>query len=539
MRLKNSFLCLLIVVVMALVLGKTTVQAETVDQRPVMLVYDSKNIANHGDLNLDRCQRLLASLGLPVETIPLSHYQANTLKDGQYQGVITMVNWGQSRNRNQAFERDRTAFKGIKLHIGPGLQADERQGLGGTFKTLVHQQLSGHQGRAVQPLSTNQLLLVNVKHAANALSVGWLTSQNHPGTTYSFGVKVANNGFLPELSSDGLAITLAGQLITKLFKVPTRLQSPLLTITGITPYTKSRDLSRLIKQLSSRGTPFALSITSVDRNTDLKAFHRYTEVLRLAEKAGGLIFLRPPIETGTQRLNEKKLRSVFQTELTSLGADRVIPAGISAPGYWNRSERRQKAVLSRASHVILLPDQSQRLEELPVEPEPAVTNSHRFKAGLIGIPLASLDTVAYRSKIKFVQPTALLVKMPESRTKVDQLVQHLQDSKLQWFDPVRNHLKTTVKVGSVLYGYHSGQYFLNHEPITDLDASRKASSRNDDRITQTSWLNRVIQWQSRMLLWLLSFLGLILAILLLIGWRVYQRKFMRSDVKKGGINHFK
>lgn len=519
--------------------GKAMIQAEAADQRPVMLVYDSKNVANHGDLNLDRCQRLLTSLGLPVKTVQLSHYQANALQAGRYQGVITMVNWGQSQNHNKAFEHDRSAFKGSKLHIGPGLQTDERQSLGGTFKTLIHQQLNLHQGRAVQPLSTSKLLLVNDKRAANALSVGWLTSQSQPERTYSYGVKVANSGFLPEFGADGLAVTLAGQLIAKLFKVPASPQLPLLTITGITPYTKGRDLARLIQQLSSRGYPFALSITSVDRNTDLKAFHQYTKVLRLAEKVGGLIFLRPPVETGTQRLNEKELRSVFQAELTNLGADQVIPAGISAPGYWNRSARRQKAVLSLASHVILLPDQPQRLEELPVEPEPAVTDSRQFETGLIGIPLTSLETAAYRTKIKFVQPTAVLAKMPESRTKVDQLIQRIQDSKLQWFDPVRDHLKTVLKTGSATYSYHSGQYFLNREPITDLDASRAEGSRNKARVTHTSWMNRVIQWQSQMLLWLLGVLGVILAGLWVIGWQIYRRQFIRTDVKRGGDHHFK
>lgn len=526
----GGFLILLILVVG---LGKLAIHAEAAGSRSVMLVYDSKNIAHHGDLELDRCQRLLTSLGLPVKTVQLDQYQAASLQNGRYRGVITMINWEQSKNRNRAFEHDRRVFDGPKLHIGPRLQADERQELGGKFKTLVHQQLKSHQGRVSQPLSANQPILVRDQQSDSTSSVGWLSSQNHPIKKYSYGVKNGNTGFLPELGSDGLSIALAGQLIAKLFKVTVHNQLPLLTITGITPYTKLEDLSRLVNQLATQGFPFALSIVSVERNTDLKAFHRYTKVLRKAEEAGGVIFLRPSTETGTQRLNEAELRSVFQTELASLSADRVLPVGISAPGYWNRSNRRQRAVLNSASHVLLLPDQPQRLEEIPVEPEPVITNENRFKTGIIGVPLKAIETVSRQNEPKFVQPTALLVPMPANRDGIDRLIQQLHGSNIRWLDPVKNHLKTSIKAGSVLFDYRSGQYFFNREPVTDLDADVETLSNSDSQAEPTTWMNRVIQWQSRALLWLFAGIGLILAGLLVLGWRIYRSKFIHScDIKE-------
>ncbi|MCH5462011.1 hypothetical protein HC026_08340 [Lactobacillus sp. LC28-10] len=524
----------LLIILLLLGVKQSTIQAEAADQRPVMLVYDSKNIAEHGDLDLDCCQRLLTSLGLPVKTVQLSQYHAHLLETSHCQGVITMVNWAQVNSRNQAFERDRARFTGVKLHIGSGLQTDERKSLGGHFKTLVHQQLKVHQGQANQLLSTNKTLLVNDKRAGNAMSVGWLTNQNMPAESYSYGVKVGNAGFLPEIGTDGVSINLAGQLIAKLFKLDRQPQLPLLTITGVTPYTKMNHLKHLIDCLSSQGYPFALSIVSVESNTDLAAFHRYTKILRYAEKSGGVIFLSPSTETGTQRLNEAQLRSVFQTELASLGADRVLPIGVSAPGYWNRSQRRQAAVLSPASHVLLRPDTHLKLEEKPVEAEPVVTNSQVFPTSIVGIPFDAFETATYQNKIQFFQSTALLVKMPADTTEINRLMQRLQGSKLRWFDPVRDQLETSLKIGTVSYEYQAGQYLVNHQVVFDLDADIENFATDAKPAESDSWMNRVIQWQSHALLWLFAGIGLVLTGLLVLGWRIYRRKFIRNSGQKKG-----
>jgi len=532
MKRKSYFGWLLLAVLLAIGIEHTAIQAEAADDQPVLLVYDSQNVAEHGDLNLDRCQRLLTSLGLRVRTIQLSQYHQQMLKTSQYQGVITMVNWAQSGIKNQDFERDRARFNGIKLHIGPSLQTDERQALGGTFKTLTHQQLDLHQGRTRQPLSENKTLLVNEQPADNALSIGQLTSQTQPSTAYSYGVVRKQMGFLPELGKDGLSLVLAGQLLTQLFRLPSRTHRPMLTITGITPYTRLDHLQQLIDQLASRGLPFALSIVSVAQNTDLKAFHRYTKVLRSAEEAGGIIFWSPATETGTQRLNETDLRSVFQIELASLGADRVIPVGVSAAGYWNRAARRQRAVLNQATHVLMLPDQPQKLEQPPAEPESAVTNSQQFDTGIVGIPFQAFETATSRGKIKFAQPTALLVAMPAGQREITDLMQQLQGSDFKWFDPVQAQLKATLKTGATSYGYHSGKYLFNGEPITDLDVGVAEFSDTHQPTAKTSWINQIIQWQSQALLWLFAGIGLLLAGLLIIGWRIYRGKFISSRLNK-------
>lgn len=532
MKCKSYFGWFLITVLLVIGIERTAIRAEAADNQPVLLVYDSKNVAEHGDLSLDRCQRLLTSFGLRARTVQLSQYHQHMLKTGRYQGVITMVNWAQSRSQNQAFEQDRARFNGIKLHIGPNLQADERTGLGGTFKTLTHQQLNLHQGRARQPLSANKTLLVNDRRTDGTQSIGWLTSQTQPATLYSYGVVVGQAGFLPELGKDGLSMTLAGQLLARLFRRPSWVHRPMLTITGITPYTRLDHLQHLIDQLAARGFPFALSIVSVAQNTNLKAFHRYTKVLRSVEKAGGLIFWSPVTEIGTQRLNETELRSVFQIELASLGADRVIPVGVSAAGYWNRSVRRQRAVLNQATHVLMLPDQPQKLEQPSAEPEAAVTTSQQFDTGIVGIPFKAFETATFRGKIKFTQPTALLVNMPAGQREINDLMQQLQTSNFKWFDPVQDQLKTTLKTAATSYGYRAGQYLFNGEPITDLDAGMTEFSDSHQRVVKTSWMNQIIQWQSQALLWLFAGIGLLLAGLLIVGRHIYRGKFIHSHMNK-------
>ncbi len=132
-------------------------------------------------------------------------------------------------------------------------------------------------------------------------------------------------------------------------------QPPLLTITGVTPYSDMNALLRVIRLLYHEGIPFAISTTSVDVNTKLPAFERFSAVLRAAEKRNGIIFLRTPIETGIQRLRGRTLQRVLRTEVTALSQHNVFPVGLSSPGRWNQTLRTQTAGLSLASTNLLLP----------------------------------------------------------------------------------------------------------------------------------------------------------------------------------------
>lgn len=532
-NLKIGLLSLFAPVLVFLTIMSTTISANAAGKPPILLVYDSKNIAEHAELQLDRCQRILTSMGLRVRTTQLSHYEKNELKTGGYQAVVTMKNWQQLKQHNSNFEHDRAAFKGVKLHIGPSLQADEKAGLRAQFKTITHQQLSLHQGRSSQLLSENQRLIVASKRPTEGLPVGWLSSQSRSEATYPYGLKVGKSGFLPAIGQDGLSQALAAQLMSELFNQPARKHKPLLTITGVTPYTDLKDLHQLISQLTSRGHPFALSINSEVHNSNLSAFHRYTRELRFTEKSGGLIFLSPSIETGAHHLGLSELRSAFQTELSSLGADHVYPIGLSASGYWNQSEKRQRAVLHDASHVLMTPNQPAQLGVQPVEAEPKISESKQFKTGIVGVPLESFETVAHKEKLTFSTPTSLLVKMPANQAGIAALLRQLQATQINWFDPIADQLKTSLETGSALYGYRAGQYWLNGEPVESLDLDTNAATvKPTSGPEQMSWMNRVIQWQSHFLLWLFSAIGLLLVSLLAIGWRLYRGKFIRQHLNK-------
>ncbi|MTV81804.1 hypothetical protein [Secundilactobacillus folii] len=535
MRDKLNFGLFTLLLTLAAILGlrAMTMSTNAAETRPVLLVYDSKNIATHADLEIDCCQRLMTSLGLPVKSIKLADYQKDELTSGRYQGVVTMKNWDQQRLTNSSFERDRKIFKGVKLHVGPELQSDERQQLCCRFKELTHQQLCLHQERSSQLLSASHQLTVINKHPDNAEKFGWLSGQSDASQTYAYGVKIGRSGFLPSLGDDGLSIEAASQLMGALFKRPTKPHQPLLTITGISPYTNMKRLRTLIKQFSARGYPFALSITSVATNTNLEAFHRYTSTLRFAEQNGGLIFLSPSSETGTHLLNGDELRAIFQTELASLGADHVFPVGVSAPGYWNQSKYRRDAVLQNASHVLLLPNQPTTLGAQTINSTAKVTASQPFKAGVIGLPFSKFETVTHKDKLRFNSPTSLLIPMPQNNAEIGTILSRLESAQVPWFDPIRDHLNTALETGSALLGYRSGQYWLNGEPLSDLNLTAdQRQSELPTQATKASWMNRVIQWQSTALIWIFSAIGLFLAGLLSIGWRLYRGKFIRPGIHK-------
>lgn len=118
----------------------------------VLLVYDSENIQADGQYQIDSLSRILASLHIVVQRENMSAYRSGTLTDQRFSGVITMVNWHQSRLTNAQFLRDRTAFTGKKTAHWPKSDGSGTGGFGGGTNTdppTIHLTGYGQRGTPV------------------------------------------------------------------------------------------------------------------------------------------------------------------------------------------------------------------------------------------------------------------------------------------------------------------------------------------------------------------------------------------------------
>lgn len=70
---------------------------------------------------------MLMSMGQQVTVTSMDNYRSRMIEKNHYNAVITMINWSGMKFDNPVFDRDRQAFKGEKLHIGPGLTSDEQK----------------------------------------------------------------------------------------------------------------------------------------------------------------------------------------------------------------------------------------------------------------------------------------------------------------------------------------------------------------------------------------------------------------------------
>lgn len=504
-------------------------QATTNHATNILLVYDSQNIAQHGDQALDLVQRELTGLGLSVTTIRLSDYQSGMINNGHYQGIVTLINWSNARIKQQAFINDRRHFTGPKLHIGALLTPDEERALG-KVQSQPHQQFQLQFSQQKQWLTAQKSLPIIEKSPSSGTQFGTLMPQTTRQRNLPFGIIRHNQGFLPIVVPDGVAVMATVGLMAQLFSSDVPSQKPLLAITDITPYTNVAQLHHLIKGLVRTRTPFALSVRSLDHNTELAAFYRFTRELQYAQLHGGVVYFRPPLETGVQRLTQAELTALFRRQLHQLREKHVLPIGVSAAGFWNQTLSRQQAVLSRGNHVLLLPNSDIMVNAKAPWQSSKMTHSRVFASGSVGLPLRTIETVSHPNRLVFREPTALLLRMPTSEVAVKSVLQRLRQLNVSWLDPA-NSSAAILHVGAAHYRYEAGRYWINGVAVHDLGAKPQRHVVISHRKESTVGLNRVIAWQTKALMWLFTIIGFSLTGLLWYGWRIQRRLFRKQKTR--------
>lgn len=516
-RVTKFFLLIVSLLLLCVVNSPQEVQAATSGNK-VLLVYDSQNNLHKKAKNIDALQRVLTSMNLQVKTVEQADYKKGDLNDS-YTGVITMINWRQVGLKNQSFIADRDKFSGIKLHIGNNLNKNEIKDLGGSAKNLYRQQfiLKNHDNTQTLPFSETITVMQDLPEAAK--SFGTLSTQQTDQKSYPFGVINGTSGYLPSFRPSGLSLMTEIELIGQLFNRVGKYQ-PLLTFTNVTPYSNLEYIDDLSFFCYKNEIPFAISTTSVSQNTDLKAFDRFTTVMRKVENRGGVIFLNAP-EVSSADNSAEALNHKFSDYLVTLAQQQVFPIGVSAPGYWNQDRILRNNFLSYGDHWLMLPNPE----------EPAFVHQDNSanvaKESFFTMSMSSLKEVKKSSSMTFAIPTALTVSLPDSKVHVQMIKKELSRSQLTWYDPAESNLETRIATPSTLLEYKQGNYFANGKQEEIQSSSSMLNKKFDDGSPKAA-MSKYFRVQGNVFMVFFVIVTIVLLVFIYLGQRVYWNRFRRK-----------
>ncbi len=502
------------------------VQAETKAPR-VLLAYDSLNAPAGKAARLTQLQQLLTAAGLRVHRQKIAAYHAGELASGHYAGVVTMINWDDAHLTNKAFTAERKAFVGIKLHIGGNLQQDELQGLHAQATPLYRRQLvatwPGQAGTQLLPYTTPVWVLNQTPKQAQNLGTLSIQGSNQQ---YPYATLVGRHGYLPYFDGRGQSELVGAEVVARLFK-QTGTKAPLFVLTKVTPYTNLTRLRAVGRYLANQGIPFAVSATSVARNTELAAFAHYTAALRALMADGGVIFLQTPA-VGDGLVGTQTLANDMTSTVTALAQRHVFAIGTSFTTYWNRDRLYRTQALSGMNTVIQLPDPA--AQTYAKEDDQA----QAFKTAFATVAATSLTTQRYgtmlaRQQLDSRLPLGVTFAMPAGRRQWQDFKRQVRQFHGTWLNP--QTLTTQYQVGMITLAYQQGQYLVNGRAATG--EYHTPSALKLEKTPQT-WADRFFADQSKVMWLFFAVAFSVMAVLLGIGRRVYVRMYRRPQPEKGG-----
>lgn len=488
------------------------------DRPNVLLVYDSKVVPEQKATRITQMQQLLLAAGNNVHTQSLASYQKGELN--AYQGVVTMINWDDEHLTNAAFTKDRATFSGTSLHVGGNLQTDERKALQAQTAPLYRRQLvatwPNTAGAQLLPYTTPVWVLTQTPKSATNL--GSLQIQGS-SQTYPYATLVGQHGYLPYFDGKGQSELAGADVVARLFGSHS-LQAPMLLLTDVTPYSNLKLLGQVADYLADHNIGFAVSATSVARNTELSAFGSYTKALRSVMADGGVIFLQTPA-VGNGLVGTKTLQKDMTSTLTALAQRHVFPVGISSPTYWRDDQLYRKQALSGANTAVLLPNP--QAQTFAHEDDQASPQSLTFAT----VSADSLMSTRYGVSLSAKQlstnlPMAVTFPMPNSKTAFGDFKQHVQAFDQMWRDP--KTLTTSYQIGLLDLAYKNGLYYVNGRRATGTYHTPSALKLEK---TPQSWMNKFFAGQSKVMWGFFAITTLVMVIMLVIGRQVYLGMYKR------------
>lgn len=497
------------------------------EEKKLLLVYDSLNIAGEKQADIDSLQRLLTTMGAEVVTTTDNTYVAGELNDNQFYGVISFVNWDEKGLQSNVFEDDRKQFTGKKLHIGLDIAEDEKSGFEGTWRALSHRQFTLiHEEKNYQELLDYQdqslVLETNI-----GTRFGVLTSQELDEKEYPFGVIQGKNGFLPMYSHSGAVFLQASELIHRWLE-GTKTYQPMLTFNQMNPLIDMETAEWFEEELADLADYYAVSTTSVNQNSEVLSFKRFTDLLRkMQTQQSAAVFLSVPAVNAANTSDNRILGQLMNQQISLLVGQNVFPIGVSAPGYWNQDADYQADALAIANSVILEENPHDEAIFYRVQ----TNQSKIYDTAFYSLADSELDGIEWLTNsqytdYKFSMPVSYGYTFPKTKKEGQQLLDKLNASFLNFTHPFDTQYTYSIETQTQLIEIKNGQLLLNRVPVEELTTIKDTEipSVSTDGLFSTFY-----NLTNNLLISIIVITIVILIILFIRGRRNYRAKFIRSE----------
>lgn len=519
----------LITLIVEMFLFNAAGQADT-KQPVVLFMYDSLNIDNNKAENVYSLNRLLVSTGCNVQMMQIDEYQAGELDDDKYDGVVTLINWPEHEQSNKALDEDRLKFNGIQIHIGDNMNLNEMNDING--ETISYHQrefiLKDPDRKVEQHLPQLDKLTVFDQLSSDTMTIGSLKIQGQDHE-YPYGIISRNQGYVPYYASDDDSTFLLATLIKRMFNLPNRVNPPLLTIGGVTPYTDLALLKKITRYLKQTKRTFAISATIPDGNFDLYAYQKFVNELNRVTNSGGLLFIKNPYvgDSGPSDSNIDKLQRQTQDGVNHLIDRNVYPIGLGLDEYWLRDNTYKKGYGDSSNTQILFPNPKQFGFAQQDNYSKTVKNSiyavemNQINSDLRGTTLNNVD---FHADI----PLAITFEMPDNTQKLKQLENEIKNIKFKLFTNDENDIETQLSTSDHDIAYSNHQYLLDNK-IANRDNVKVTIKRAPKYQPVENWGNKFFNSQNRIMWFFFGITFVILGIFLVKGRKIYLKMFKRHN----------
>jgi uncharacterized protein YdaL len=488
-------------------------QSETA---PVLVVYDSLANGTPFEGNIDAVQRILASLNAQVTITSYDKYEAGMF--AKFNKVINISNLEDVAHAPEIFDRDMKSYFGDYMHIGYQLPQYVQQEMG----IEVQKQATDTLKISIGQFTQASIIATNISYSTkfNGTSYGTIFSENRKAS-YPYGVIHGKNAYIPYMVKGNLS-ELAASFVLKDWLHVTSTGKNFVLLNEIYPFSDLDLLNEAADRLYSAGIPFIASVQPVFSNFQFPAMQRYLETLKHIQSRNGSIVVNAPVVASTISPDIAGLKAQLSSFLDALAEYEIVPLGIGSELYWTYDQHYSESGLSIFDSGIIYDNRNIRYHTQR-------NNSSVFNSAMYTIKGKDLNKYLNSNKSLNSLPmnTAFVYPFPIDRQEMEETLDNLLSSWTTFAD-YKNE-EHSVRTEKNELTSHSGHLQINGHPIALNNTIAEIDSDHTYVQEVKKSFTTLFSVQNNIFIVLILTTLLIFMVFLIIGYRMYKRKFTHQE----------
>ncbi|WP_214628283.1 hypothetical protein [Paenibacillus agaridevorans] len=485
----------------------------------VMVVYDSLGLGTPNEGNVESLLRLLGALGVPASIHSMDDEDVGLRAN---RGLIVVRNAPELEDSYSRFEASELArYDGRYLHVGFGMPETYADMLGlkiGMSMAEPAKLTIGPIRMALLGAAGERLPYIAETYGHTFGRIAWLST----GRQTPFGAVNGTVATVPFFRADAASELAMAYVLKDWMQLPGE-GKPYLLYKDIYPFTNLDLLKGTADALYAAGIPFIYSVRPVYANTDYPAMHRYLEALRVVQARNGAIFADAPNVSQVAGIQSENLAEKTELFLNVLGEAGVVPLGmgVSAELYWQAASGISNEGLLPFDTLVLYPPGRTAGLLRPERPAPRL-----FDSSMLAVRWSELGPY-WEAGRRYPLPVdvAFVTEFYESEQEMKTAIQKLQDSWIPFADYKGGTHETLT----------SNHRMASKGGILSIDGEQVVFSRSEEvvnpdydyRDEAPRSFERLFTVQNYIYLAIIGLSLVLFGVVLLVGYRIYKRKFMK------------